>query len=65
MRHKVGDIVKLHKGYNSAVNYSPKNTEGRIVSVGLYLGYPVKVHWDNKTSNIYRENDLRLVRRPE
>lgn len=64
MRHKIGDIVKISKSsrYYAAYFADPKDIEGKVIHINYNW---IKVFWDNKKVLEYRENDLRLVRRPE
>lgn len=65
MRHQVGDIIRIGKDsmyYRLNTKDNPKYINGSIYEIGL--GDSIRVKWDNGETNIYRECDLRLVRRP-
>ncbi len=65
MRFQEGDIVKISKKstwYEDDKDWNPKDTEGSVC-IGLNQ-WRVYVTWTNGESNNYRENELRLVRRP-
>jgi len=66
MRHRIGDIVKIAKTsqfYGRNI-YCPKDVEGKIIEINYNQISPVQVMWDNGCDCGFKENDLRLVRRP-
>ena len=69
MRFRVGDIVKISKksDYYISSICNPKNIEGKVIDTAdeMLEDHLIKVGWPDEESNVYRENDLRLVRRGE
>lgn len=65
MRFKVGDIVKISKQsrFYGRSKRDPKDIEGEVIRNDIYGPYSIRVKWYNKETFIYREKDLRLVRR--
>lgn len=67
MRFLEGDIVKLHKDFPFGDQH-PKNIEGKVIRINNNnsIMYRINVAWDDFDSicRNYKENKLRLVRRP-
>ena len=67
MRFQVGDIVKISKHskyYGDCDRNDPKDEEGKVISTNDddEPNHPIRTSWISG-ANLYRENDLRLVRR--
>ena len=66
MRFQVGDIVKVKKDYRDNVTERLKEGEVLKVDDSSNREYPYTVHWTGThMSGNWKEEQLRLVRRPE
>ena len=60
---KVGDRVRIKKesSYYGRDENNPANEVGVVTKTSQYYHYHIRVIWDNKCTNTYRESDLELV----
>ena len=66
-KFKVGDRVRIksESEYYGRSSSNPANVVGTVSEVNQYSGHHIRVIWDNKTTNVYREPDLELVQEKE
>ena len=64
---KVGDRVRIKKesSYYGRDENNPANEVGVVTKTSQYYHYHIRVIWDNKCTNTYRESDLELVQEKE
>ena len=67
MRFNEGDVVRISKDstYFGRSNDNPRNVNGIITRINELTGLimPITVEWVGGEVNVYREIDLKLVRR--
>jgi len=67
VRFQIGDTVKIAKTsmWYGESRVNPKDTEGIITRIDprLNITYHVEVNWDTGRWSVFREEDLRLVKR--